>query len=63
MIKPISLCDYVAGFVGYPQSGGGAHPPIPREGVLGDELGDWANLALSRAHKNTGFRVVRAAGA
>ena len=33
----------VAGFLGYPQPGGGAHPPIPREGGLGDELGDWAS--------------------
>ena len=53
----------VAGFLGYPQPGGGAHPPIPREGVLGDELGNGTNLALRRAHKNTRFRVVRAAGA
>ena len=51
------------GFVGYPQPGGGAHPPIPREGVLGDELGDWADLALGQAHKNSQFRVVQAAGA
>ena len=34
---------FVAGFLGYPQPGDGAHPPIPREGVLGDELGDWAS--------------------
>ena len=34
------------GFLGYPQPGGGTHPPIPREGVLGKVLGDWADLAL-----------------
>ena len=43
----------VAGFLGYPQPGGGAHPPIPRGGELGDRLGDWADLALRQAHKNT----------
>ena len=43
----------VAGFLGYPQPGGGAHPPIPRGGELGDRLGDWADLALKQAHKNT----------
>ena len=53
----------VVGFLGYPQPGGGAHPPIPSEGVLGEELGDWADLALRQAHKNSRFRVVRAAGA
>ena len=53
----------VAGVLGYPQPGGGAHPPIPSEGVLGEALGDWANLALRQAHKNTRSRVVRAAGA
>ena len=53
----------IAGFLGYPQLGGGTHPPIPREGVLGKVLGDWANLALGQAHKNTRSRVVRAAGA
>jgi hypothetical protein len=53
----------VVGFLGYPQPGGGAHPPIPREGVLGEVLGDWADLALRRAHKNTRSKVVRAAGA
>ena len=37
------LLGPVAGFLGYPQPGGGAHPPIPREGVLGEELGDWAS--------------------
>ena len=34
----------IVGFLGYPQPGGGTHPPIPREGVLGKILGDWANL-------------------
>jgi len=53
----------IAGFLGYTQPGGGTHPPIPREGVLGKVLGDWANLALRQAHKNTRSRVVRAAGA
>ena len=43
----------VVGFLGYPQPGGGAHPPNPSEGVLGEVLGDWANLALRQAHKNT----------
>ena len=52
-----------AGFLGYPQPGGGTHPTIPREGVLGDELGDCADLALGQAHKNSQFRVVQAAGA
>ena len=33
--------DPVVGFLGYPQPGGGAHPPIPSEGVLGEVLGDW----------------------
>ena len=28
----------VAGFLGYPQPGGGAHPPIPSEGGLGEVL-------------------------
>jgi len=40
------------GFLGYPQPGGGAHPPIPSEGVLGEVLGDWADRALRQAHKN-----------
>ena len=40
------LIPSVAGFLGYPQPGGGTHPPIPREGVLGKVLGDWADLAL-----------------
>ena len=53
----------VVGFLGYPQPGGGTHPSIPSEGVLGEALGDWANLALRQAHKNTRSRVVRAAGA
>ena len=53
----------VVGFLGYPQPGGETHPPIPREGVLGKVLDDWADLALRQAHKNTRFRVVRAAGA
>ena len=69
---PVSVCIiwpeafliiFVVGFLGYPQPGGGTHPPIPREGVLGKVLGDWANLALRQAHKNTRSRVVRAAGA
>ena len=34
------LREAVAGFLGYPQPGGGAHPPIPSEGVLGEVLGD-----------------------
>ena len=29
----------------------------------GKYFGDWADLALRQAHKNTRFRVVRAAGA
>ena len=53
----------VVGFLGYPQPGGGAHPPVPSEGVLGEVLGDGANLTLRQTHKNTGSRVVRAAGA
>ena len=56
-------CNIVAGFLGDPQPGGGAHPPIPREGVLGEVLGDWADLALRQAHKNTRFKEVRAAKA
>src|SRR6185437_3106309 len=39
-------CNTVVGFVGDPEPGGGAHPPIPREGVLREVLGDWADLAL-----------------
>jgi len=58
------LMQYCRGMVrGYPQPGGGMHPPIPSEGVLGEVLGDWANLTLRQAHKNTRSRVVRAAGA
>ena len=53
----------VVRFLGDPLPGGGAHPPIPRKGVLGKVLGDWADLALRQAHKNTRSRVVRAAGA
>ena len=53
----------VVGFLGDPQLGDGAHPPIPKEGVLREVLGDWADLALRQLHKNTRFRVVRAAGA
>ena len=30
---------FVARFLGYPQPGGGTHPPIPREGVLGKVQG------------------------
>ena len=30
--------EIVAGFLGYPQPGGGAHPPIPSEGGLGEVL-------------------------
>ena len=51
------------GFEGYPQPGGGAHPPIPSEGVLGEVLGDGAESTLRQGLKNTRFRVVRAAGA
>ena len=29
----------VVGFLGYPQPGGGAHPPISSEGGLGEVLG------------------------
>ena len=43
---PPRTAPNVAGFLGYPQPGGGTHPPIPREGVLGEVLGDWADLAL-----------------
>ena len=32
----------VGGFLGYPQPGGGAHPPLPSEGDLGEVLGSWA---------------------
>ena len=53
----------VAGILGYPQPDGGTHPPIPSEGVLGEVLGGWANLALRQAHKNTRSRVVWAAEA
>jgi len=28
----------VAGFLGYPQPGGGVHPPIPSKGGLGEVL-------------------------
>ena len=49
----------VVGFWGYPQPGGGAHPPIPSEEVLGDG----AESTLRQGLKNTRFRVVRAAGA
>jgi len=53
----------VVGFLGYPQPGGGAHPPVPSEGVLGEVLGDGAESTLRQGLKNTRFRVVRAAGA
>ena len=56
------LSNTVVGILGYSQPGGGTHPPIPSEGVLGEGLGGWANLTLRQAHKNTRFRVVRAAG-
>ena len=59
--RTIKVC--VAGFLGYPQPGGGVHPPIPSEGGLGKYFGSWADLALGQAHKNSRFRVVRAAGA
>ena len=42
------ILHFVAGFLGYPQPGGGEHPSIPRQGVLGDELGDWASKLLER---------------
>ena len=29
---------HVVGFLGYPQPGGGVHPPIPSEGGLGEVL-------------------------
>ena len=53
----------VAGFLGYPQPGGGTHPPISSEEELGEVLGSKANLTLKQARKNTRSRVVRAAGA
>ena len=34
----IVCTNYVAGFLGYPQPGGGMHPPIPSEGGLGEVL-------------------------
>ena len=45
-------CNIVAGFLGDPQPGGGAHPPIPGEGGLREVFGDWADLAL-RQHTRT----------
>ena len=62
-IKFHNLSVDVAGFLGYPQPGGGVHPPNPRKGGLGEVLWQLADLALGQAHKNSRFRVVRAAGA
>ena len=53
----------VVGFLGYPQPGGGAHPPIPGERGLGEVLWRLGWSSFETAHKNTRFRVVRAAGA
>ena len=39
IVTVVSLYQNVAGFLGYPQPGGGTHPPIPREGVFGKVLG------------------------
>ena len=41
------------GFWGYPQPGGGTHPPIPRGEVLGEVQGDYADLAWGQERKNT----------
>ena len=57
------MIELVVGFLGCPQPGGGAHPPIPGEGGLGELLWRWGLSSLETAHKNTRFRVVRAAGA
>ena len=46
LMGPGERIVFVVGFLGYPQPGGGTHPPIPREGVLGEVLGDWADLVL-----------------
>ena len=51
------------GFKGYPQPGGGTHPPIPSEGVLREVLGDGGESTVGQGLKSTRFRVVRAAGA
>ena len=44
------LSHTVVGFLEYPQPGGGAHPSIPSEGVLGEGLGGSADLTLRQAH-------------
>jgi len=36
--KCLRNAHYVAGFLGYPQPGGGVHPPIPSKGGLGEVL-------------------------
>ena len=43
----------VAGFRGYPQPGGGMHPPISRGGVLGEVLSYQADLASGQERKIT----------
>ena len=40
-------------FWGYPQPGGGTHPPISRGGVLGEVLSYQADLASGQERKNT----------
>ena len=40
-------------FGGYPQPGGGTHPPISRGGVLGEVLSYQADLASGQERKNT----------
>ena len=47
------LTMIVVGFWGYPQPGGGTHPPIPRGGVLGEVLSYSADLAWGQERKNT----------
>jgi hypothetical protein len=46
--------EYIYSWVfGYPQPGGGTHPPIPRGEVLGEVQSDYANLAWGQERKNT----------
>ena len=52
-MEKINVGNCRGGFEGYPQPDGGAHPPIPSEGVLGEVLGDGAGSTLRQGLKNT----------
>ena len=62
LYKPL-VVGWCRGISRVPTVGWRNAPAYSREGELGEVLGDWADLALRHAHKNTRSRVVRAAGA